>query len=356
MKPSEIGDIMDLARRACQNGDIFNPLFAGPPGVGKSHIVQAWANKNGLPFIDLRIAYMEAPDLIGFPSIETRDGRQLTVHNIPEFLPSSGEGVLLLEEPNRGTTSVMNCLMQLLTDRKIHKYTLPPGWIIVACINPDGQGTDYDTNAMDPALKNRFVQFNVTYDAKSFKDYMKAATFHQDIQNFIESNQFWTFKVPEDVGNLAGAKYISPRTWSQLNSVMAANLPGQYELDIYEAILGSLVAKDFYNFRHNEAPVMFKDLKKSKRASLKKLERFADPNNYKNGMISLTVRDIIDDNTIEDDLLCDVLEVLPVEQGKVLTQELSYKRKDDDILERLGKKNSKLKEMYRSIIKFGQPA
>lgn len=353
MKPAEIFDIMDLTRKSTQNGDVFNPLFSGPPGVGKSHIVQAWANKNNLPFIDLRIAYMEAPDLIGFPSIETRDGRQITVHNIPEFLPSEGEGVLLLEEPNRGTSSVMNCLMQLLTDRKIHKYTLPKGWMVVGCIN---EGSIYETGEMDPALKNRFVPFNVTYDKPSFQKYMADTNYHIAIQNFIEAG-FWTFKLPEEVGNVPGSKYISPRTWSQVNSALGAGDDAQlrtHELTIYEAILGTNIAKDFYNFRYNESPVMFADLKKSKKASLKKLEKFADPNNYKNGMISLTVKDIIDDGTIEDDLLSALIEVLPVEQGKALIHGLEYKRGDKSILHRLGNKNSKIKDLFKSIINLGK--
>ena len=42
MKPSDIMDIMDLAYRANEQGNILNPLFIGPPGVGKSHIIQQW--------------------------------------------------------------------------------------------------------------------------------------------------------------------------------------------------------------------------------------------------------------------------------------------------------------------------
>ncbi len=356
MKPSEIFDIMELAKLATESGNIFVPLFTGPPGVGKSHIVQAWCKSKGIPFIDRRIAYDEAPDFTGFPVPEIVKDRQICVKYIPEDLPSSGAGVFLLEEPNRGTTSVMNCLMQVLTDRKIGKYTLPPGWIIAACIN---EGADYDTNGMDPALKNRFVQFNVAYDKGSFVEYMRAADYHPDIRNFIEANM-WSFKDPESIGNVAGAKYVSPRTWSQVNSVLATGgIGGQkilqaHELTIFEAILGSLIAKDFYNFRHNESPVMFADLKKNKKAALKKLVRFADPNNYKNGMISLTVRDIVEDNTIEDDLLSELIEVLPVEQSKALLHELEYKRKDDTILQRLGNKNKTIKELFKSIVNLGK--
>jgi MoxR-like ATPase len=351
MKPSKIFDILNLARRARNNGFIFNPLFVGPPGVGKSHIVQAWAKQNSLPFIDLRIAYMEAPDLIGFPSIEVKDGRQITVHNLPEFLPVDGQGVLLLEEPNRGTTSVMNCLMQLLTDRKIHKYTLPEGWIIVGCINPEGE--HYDVNTMDSALRDRFEMFSVTYDKPSFVEYMNKTSWHKDIINFVESNMF-QYRTPEEVGNVPGAKYVSPRTLSKLNAAILSEVDREDEQSIYETILGSNVAKDFYNFRYNETPVMMSDLLNDLHGSLEKLKKFSNPENYKNGMISLTVRDILQENTISDELLAKVVEVLPVEQSTALIRDLEIKRNDDQILVRLCKQHKNIKELLKSVVKYGK--
>ncbi len=355
MKPSEIFDIMDMTQEINKKGLIFVPLFVGPPGVGKSHIVQAWAKAKGLKLLDRRIAYDEAPDFTGFPQPQIVNGREICVKYAPEYLPNEGEGVFLLEEPNRGTTSVMNCLMQLLTDRKIDKYTLPEGWFVAGCIN---EGSIYDTSEMDAALKNRFVVFNVTYDKASFIKYMKDVGYHADIQNFIEAG-LWQFKEPESVGNVPGTKYISPRTWSQVNAALSignSTTLKMHELTILEAILGTNVAKDFYNFRHNESPVMFNDLKKNKKAAFKKLARFSDPADYKNGMISLTVKDVIEDNTIEDDLLAELVQVLPVEQGKALIFELELKRKlpEGSLLAAIASKSSGIKELFKSVVNLGK--
>ena len=145
MKPIDIMKVLDLAQRARRNGFIFNPLFTGDAGLGKSQICQKWVEEQQKRnpkffFKDLRIAYMEAPDLIGFPETE-KDERDLvrTCHRLPEFWPTDpdAEGLILLEEPNRGTVGVMNCLMQMLTDRIIHNYEVPKGIIFAACINPD---------------------------------------------------------------------------------------------------------------------------------------------------------------------------------------------------------------------------
>src|SRR4051812_35497574 len=176
MKPSNIPAVMDLAYKAISSGEVFNPMFTGEAGLGKSQIVQQWVNDQrkrnpSFGFLDLRIAYLEAPDLLGFPEVASDDdGRARTCHRLPEFWPTSGEGLILLEEPNRGTTGVMNCLMQLLTDRKVHNYTLPKGWLIAACVNPDN--AQYDVNTMDAALKDRFEEFEVEYDALSFIEFI----------------------------------------------------------------------------------------------------------------------------------------------------------------------------------------
>jgi hypothetical protein len=349
MKPSNIFDVMDLARRARQKNLVFNPLFEGPPGIGKSQIVQEWCKKNNLPFIDLRAAYLESPDLIGFPSIEVVKGRQVTKHHTPEFFPTEGEGVLLLEEPNRGTTSVMNTFMQLLTDRKVHNYELPPGWIIVGCINPEGE--QYDTNHMDAALKDRFEIFKVGYDKKSFVEHMKASDWDSFVVSFVETNTF-SYVAPEDVGSIAGSKYISPRTLSKLNAALKAGIPEIMEIEIYESVLGKNVGKAFYQFKHDEAPVGYKDLLDKEKKSLAKLKTFSDPQNYKMGHISITVKDIVDNGEISDELLAKVILAIPADQGPHLISELEFKRKEKagTILDRVCGNFPEVRKYLRDIL------
>lgn len=353
MRPSQIFNILDIAKRARENKKVFNPLFVGAPGVGKSQIVQAWCKQNKLPFIDLRAAYLEAPDLIGFPSIEkTSSGTAITVHNIPEFWPQdpSWKGVVLLEEPNRGTTSVMNTFMQILTDRKVHKYVLPEGALIVGCINPEG--SEFDVNTMDAALKDRFAIFNVAYDKKDFISYMKKSDWSKDIIMFVESNT-WQYTPVENIASTPGAKYVSPRTFSALEAVLSAGLESKdEELLCYNTILGTNVGRDFYNFRHNESPVLYSDLVNSPRDAFKRLKEFSNPSNLKNGMLTITIEDIKENKTIEDKLLVDVLKVLPVDLGAGLVRDLEYVRKDKDLLTRIYKAYPEVKEMFRSVVVY----
>jgi hypothetical protein len=355
MKPSAIFSVLDLAFRARALGEIFNPLFVGAPGLGKSQIVQAYAKSKGIPFIDIRAAYYEAPDMVGFPTVTTVNGRQVTTHNIPEMWPHEGTGIILLEEPNRGTTSVMNTMMQMLTDRRISKYDIPPGWVIVGCINPENEQND--VNVMDPALKDRFEIFEVDYNRQDFLAFMRDREWDASVINFVETN-VWSYVKPEEVTSNDGAKYISPRTFSKLNAALKAGIPAdspELERVIYNSILGRITGNAFFTFKHNDQPVMFKDLENPKKfkAAIAKLKAFSDPKDYKAGTISVTIRDIVEDGTIEDELLSKVILALPADQGPQLISELSFKRKDktNDLLKRLMAAYPEVQQYLKSVLK-----
>jgi hypothetical protein len=298
MKPSRIPEVLDLALQARSLGKNFVPMFAGAAGIGKSELSQSWVKVQrkrnpSFGFIDLRCAYLEAPDFIGFPG-EERDssGVVRTSHRLPEFWPTDpdSEGLILLEEPNRGTTAVMNCLMQLLTDRKVHNYTLPKGWIIAAALNPDS--AEYDTNSMDAALKNRFAVFEVEYDHTTFVSFMEDHDWDHRIVSFVKSG-FWTYKDASSVGK--DSVYISPRTWSQLNATHKAGAAEERQLHriIASAILGKDIGNEFWNFVHDDAPVTAADLIKDLERALKKLREQSQPSAYKGDKIAVTVESII---------------------------------------------------------------
>lgn len=352
MTPSKIFEVMNLAVRARKQDRIYNPLFVGPPGVGKTEIVQQWAKSQGLKSVVMTLSSYDPPDFKGFPITQVVNGRQRLTFATPDYWPDEGEGVIILEEMNRAPTSIMQCILSLTDARRgFDGYVLPKGWIVAGCINPEN--SDCDVNTMDPALKDRFEMFQVTYDKKSFIQYMKDSEWHKDVVNFVESGT-WGYKVPEEIKNVPGSQYISPRTLSKLNATLFAEFEQEDEMMFYTTTLGNNVAKDFFNFRHNESPVFLNDLLTKKEHSLAKLKKFSDPANFKNGMISMTIKDLTDNGNISDELLADVVEVIPVDQGAALIRELEYKRQDSSILPRLCKAFPSVKTKFRDTLKHGK--
>lgn len=355
MKPTDILKVMDLARAARMRNLNFNPLFSGAPGLGKSEIVQLWCRNNNLPFIDLRLAYLESPDLIGYPSISQKNGKQVTVHNTPEFWPdeTQPEGVLFLDELNRGTTAVMNTVMQMLTDRRIHNYTLPKGWIIVGAVNPENSHND--VNTMDTALRDRFEIYEVVYDKQTFIQFMKSANYHQDVVSFVETGMF-KYNKPEDIGDIVGAKYVSPRTLSKVSAALLSGVEAfgdELEMATYEAGLGRNVAMTFYSFRKNETPVTYNDIVNEWRNAKSRLEKFSNPKNYRMAQISITIRDVTERYEEKEcglEKLSKVCMVIPADQAVALITQLDFKlKKEGKLLDEIVVVEPKLRDHFKAL-------
>lgn len=351
MKVSQIFDILDMTARAREQGLKFNPCFVSPPGLGKSEIVQQWAKSRGYQFVDVRAALHEAPDLIGYPEIvHSNEQQRVMKFATPDFWPRNGKAIILYDEINRGNTSVMNALMQGLTDYRIKDYVMPPGCIQAACINPET--STYDVNTMDPALKDRLEFFNVKYDKRTFLEWAKTASWDPTLLLFIETG-LWTYKTPEDIGNAVGAKYLSPRSFSKLNSALKAGINDDHEMEYYCEMLGELMGKSFYQFKTKDYPVVFEDIVKDKRAALARLAELCHPKKYKTGHVSVLVRSMIEnqkDVTLE--LLNDVVQVIGPEQGMGLVKEIEYSRANsEDLLTQLFDKYPKTASYLRQLKK-----
>jgi hypothetical protein len=369
MKPNNIFAIMDTALEARKLNEVFNPLFTGEAGLGKSQIVQQWVKKQrekdpNFGFLDLRIAYMEAPDLIGFPKELEQNGRWRTIHCLPGFWPTEGRGLMLLEEPNRGTTGVMNCLMQLLTDRKVHDYTLPEGWMVASCINPDS--SEYDVNTMDAALKDRFEAFEVEYDPMSFIEYVEANNWHDNVAMFIKSG-IWIYKTTKEIAK--DARYISPRTWSKMNAAEKANIHKVRALHrtVSQSILGKDIGNEYHKFCYDQAPVTTQDILKDKDAAYKRLVAQSDRNSYQGDMIAATVESIekyygglkkdCKDGQIDEDTMAEVAKIIPADHAVNLIKACGFKQSKGQITTFFGeftKRHPDLVKILKDNIKISR--
>lgn len=301
MRAERIIEVMDLAYEARKLGLVFNPMFVGEAGLGKSEVLRQWvkmkqAKDPTFGFVDCRIAYYEGPDFVGYPTEQMVDGIMRMVHALPEMWPTSGRGLFLFEEPNRGNTMVMNCLMQILTDRAVgSKYTLPEGWIIAGAMNPEG--AKYDVNNMDTALADRFEMFDVEYDFNSFLHYVETTNWHPKVANFLKTNA-WVYKTPDSIGK--EGKYISPRTWSKLNAAEkagASDSQGKQTMHriVCQSILGKHIGNEYWKFCWDDAPVLAQDLIKEFDKSMSKLKTQASAGDtYAGDKVALTVDSIIE--------------------------------------------------------------
>ncbi len=124
-------------------------------------------------------------------------------------------------------------------------------------------------------------------------------------------------------------------------------------MTVYNNILGTLVGASFWTFKYNEQPVRYSELKdkRSRAKALGRIKQFCTPENYKAGSLTMTVNDIIDDHTIEDELLIEVLLTLPADQGPGLMHGLEQKRGDkhNELTKRI-MKNPEVLKYFKDIL------
>jgi len=147
-------------------------MLEGRTGIGKTEFVRRFCREHGLDVTVLDLAAMDPPDLTGLPQIV----ENLTHFAVPAWLPTEGHGVLFLDELNRAPLEVQQALYRLVLEGKLHEYSLPPGWVVWAAINPAED--DYQVTELDPALADRFRTVRVVADRDAWIEWADAAGLH----------------------------------------------------------------------------------------------------------------------------------------------------------------------------------
>ncbi|MGB0582522.1 MAG: AAA family ATPase [Limisphaerales bacterium] len=154
-------------------------MIWGPPGVGKSSIVGQVATENDLLLTDLRLSQLAPTDLRGLPVADGDRSRWLP----PEFLPEEGRGILFLDELNMAPPALQGIAQQLILDRRVGSYCVPPGWHVWAAGNrKEDRASVFD---MPAPLANRFLHFTVEPHWESFRSWAARCGLHEQVMAFV---------------------------------------------------------------------------------------------------------------------------------------------------------------------------
>ena len=183
----------------------------GACGVGKSQIVAQVACDLDYDFLDVRAVQLDPVDLRGLPRI----AEDQTEWVPPKFLPTSGKGILFLDELTAAPQMTQAGCYQLVLDRRLGEYVLPEGWVVIAAGNPASErGVHF---AMPRPLRNRFVHLDLEPDLDDWCRWAVKAQVRPEIIAFLR------FK-PEllhtaDATSDANA-WPTPRSWEMASQVL----------------------------------------------------------------------------------------------------------------------------------------
>jgi MoxR-like ATPase len=177
-------------------------MIWGAPGLGKTRLTEVVATATGLEHRVFRICDKSPVEINGVPVPKAK----VTAWLPPEGLPTSGKGILLLDEIVRAPFVMQGIAQQLIHERRTMSYSLPRGWFIVATGNRKSDKTgSFD---MPSDVANRFDHCTLIPDLESTLEYFVREGVAEDIIGFLRFRPELLHRFDEH-----SLPWPSPRSW-----------------------------------------------------------------------------------------------------------------------------------------------
>jgi hypothetical protein len=224
---------------------VKRPLFLwGPPGIGKSELVEGITRDlNGL-MIDLRLGQMEPTDIRGIPFYNKDNGKMDWAP--PVELPDAETAaqypivVLFLDELNSAAPSVQSAAYQLILNRRIGKYVLPDNVVMVAAGNRESdKGVTY---RMPTPLANRFIHQEMKVDFNSWQTWAVENKIHKDVVGYLSfaKQDLYDFDAKS-----SSRAFATPRSWTFVSELLADECDEDTEMNLIAGTVGEGLAVKF---------------------------------------------------------------------------------------------------------------
>ena len=193
------------------NVALTRPVFIwGAPGIGKSSIVENFAQSLGLPCVSLLGSQLAPEDIIGVPQIV--DGK--SVFCPPRIIAKEEPYCLFLDELNACSQEVQKAFYSLIHDKRIGEYFLPEGSIIIGAGNRAQDSAIVKT--MSSALINRMFHVQLTASHREWLSWAHQNGIHPHIIEYIGLRPDHLWKQPPKTEE----PFSTPRSWHILSDAM----------------------------------------------------------------------------------------------------------------------------------------
>lgn len=225
-------------------------LLMGPPGIGKTQIMEQIAEECGIGLVSYTITHHTRQSAVGLPMIKTEEfeGKEYSVteYTMSEIIAGvykavkeqgHTEGILFIDEINCVSETLIPTMLQFLQCKTFGNQKVPDGWIIVAAGNPPE--FNRSVREFDMVTYDRLRVINIDADLEVWREYAREREIHNAILSYLDIRPQNFYRVEADVD---GLKFITARGWEDMSSLMY----------VYEELGISINAGVVGEFLHNE--------------------------------------------------------------------------------------------------------
>ncbi|MDE7299026.1 MAG: MoxR family ATPase, partial [Lachnospiraceae bacterium] len=205
-------------------------LLIGPPGIGKTAIMEQIAAECGVGLVAYTITHHTRQSAVGLPFIERKvyGGREYSVTEytmseiiaaVYEKIEQTGvrEGILFIDEINCVSETLAPTMLQFLQCKTFGNQRVPEGWLIVAAGNPP----EYNRSVreFDIVTLDRVKHMDIEADYEVWKEYAYRQGLHSAVTSYLDirRDDFYSIRA-----TVEGKQFVTARGWEDLSEFLYA--------------------------------------------------------------------------------------------------------------------------------------